>query len=154
MASKFKSFLDSAARTISGTSTPTGKEPTHGAAIEELFPKVDKEIDGEDCDHDCESCTVKLPRGWDIDEQDQMYGVIKGWSTHVLVATGKSDWVRDVEDEKGSVMEAFGQCGVKPSNGVSLVGKMAKYECARSCLSVLLRRHPIRSSFTDSMASG
>lgn len=31
-----------------------------------------------------------------------------GWSTHLLIATGKSDWVRDIADEKGSVMEAVG----------------------------------------------
>lgn len=35
----------------------------------------------------------------------------------MLVATGKTDWVRDVEDEKGSVMEAFGKSVAKPSNG-------------------------------------
>ena len=36
----------------------------------------------------------------------------------MVVATGKTDWVRDVEDEKGSVMEAVRDCGVKPDNGV------------------------------------
>ena len=36
----------------------------------------------------------------------------------MVVATGKTDWVRDVEDERGSVMEAVRECGVKPSNGV------------------------------------
>ena len=38
-----------------------------------------------------------------------MYGAIKGWSRHLIVATGKTDWVRDVEDEKDSVMEAVGK---------------------------------------------
>lgn len=28
---------------------------------------------------------------------------------HAIVATGKSDWLRDVEDEKGSVMMALGK---------------------------------------------
>lgn len=89
--------------------------------ITNLFPKVDPEIDGEDCDHDCSSCVVKLPKGFKIDEEDQLYGHVKGWSTHVLVATGKTDWVRDVADEKGSVMEAIEKkADIKPSNGVYL----------------------------------
>lgn len=110
MSSTIKSLLNSARDTISGASrTP----------IEELFPKVDPAVDGDDCDHDCQSCDVKLPRGFKIEEDDELYGFVKGWSTHILVATGKTDWVRDVEDEKGSVMEAFGNSHVKPSNGVS-----------------------------------
>lgn len=87
-----------------------------------LFPKVDPAIDGEDCEHDCESCTIRYPAKWSIDEDEELYGYVKGWSTHMLVATGKSDWTRDVEDEKGSVMEAMAGCGVKPSNGVSARG--------------------------------
>ena len=31
-----------------------------------------------------------------IDEEEELYGHVKGWSTHLIVATGKSDWVRDV----------------------------------------------------------
>jgi hypothetical protein len=45
---------------------------------------------------------------------------VKGWSTHLIVATGKTDWVRDVADEKGSIMEAVDKGDAKPSNGVSL----------------------------------
>lgn len=74
-----------------------------------LFTRTKAEVDGEDCLHDCSSCTVKLPRKWSIDEEDKLYGFIKGWSRHILVATGKTDWVRDVEDEKDSVMNAVGQ---------------------------------------------
>lgn len=61
---------------------------------------------------------MKYPRGFKIDEDDRLYGEIKGWSTHLIVGTGKTDWVRDVADEKGSIMEAVGKAG-KPSNGVS-----------------------------------
>ncbi|MCJ1472146.1 hypothetical protein MMC13_000793 [Lambiella insularis] len=82
-----------------------------------LFPKVDPAVDGEDCDHDCTSCTIKYPAKFSIDETEKLYGMVKGWSTHMLVATGKSDWVRDVEDEKGSVMAAVGKCKVQPTNG-------------------------------------
>jgi len=92
--------------------------PAESTPIKELFPKVDPAVDGENCDHDCDSCVVHLPKGFKIDEDDKLYGYVKGWSTHVLVATGKTDWVRDVADEKGSVMEAIGKkADVKPSNG-------------------------------------
>ncbi|PSK35944.1 Actin patches distal protein 1 [Elsinoe australis] len=83
----------------------------------ELFPKTDSEVDGEECLHDCETCTVKYPKKWSVDEDDPVYGHINGWSTHLLVATGKADWVRDVSDEKGSVMEAVRDSKVQPSNG-------------------------------------
>ena len=89
-----------------------------------IFPTTDPSIDGEECLHDCETCTVHLPRKFAIDETDKLYGEINGWSRHVIVATGKSDWVRDVADEKGSVMEAVGKWkeevekAGKGSNGV------------------------------------
>lgn len=119
MSATIKSLLNSARESLSGTTTPTPGTPPNATSIEQLFPKVNPAIDGEDCDHDCESCEIKLPKGFKIDEDDKLYGHIKGWSTHVLVATEKTDWVRDVQDEKMSVMEAFGKSGVKPSNGVS-----------------------------------
>ena len=83
-----------------------------------IFPTVDPAIDGEDCDHDCETCEVKLPKGWKIDTEEKLYGHVNGWATHMLVATGKTDWVKDVTDEKGSVMQAVRDCGAEPSNGV------------------------------------
>lgn len=119
MASTFKSFLDTARQTISGASTPAPGTPAENTPCESLFPKVDPAVDGEDCDHDCSSCVVKYPKGFKIEEDDKLYGYVKGWSTHILVATGKTDWVRDVADEKGSVMEAIEKkADVKPSNGV------------------------------------
>ena len=83
-----------------------------------IFPKVDPEVDGEDCDHDCATCEIQYPKGFKIDEGEKLYGHVNGWSTHILVATGKTDWVKDVSDEKGSVMEALRDCKVEPSNGV------------------------------------
>lgn len=113
----FKSLFNSAKQTLSGASP---------APITSIFPKVDPAIDGEDCDHDCASCVVKLPKGFKIDEEDELYGHVKGWATHILVATGKTDWVRDVADEKGSVMEAIEKkANVKPSNGVCLLNLQA-----------------------------
>lgn len=91
---------------------------TTTAAEGTLFTKVDPAIDGEDCDHDCASCTIQYPSKFDIDTKDKLYGNVKGWATHLLIATGKTDWVRDVADEEGSVMEAIEKNGLKPSNGV------------------------------------
>ncbi|KAK7446877.1 hypothetical protein CaCOL14_000178 [Colletotrichum acutatum] len=108
MTSAFKSFVTGAKKFALGTA--------HGVSALDLFPKTDPAVDGEDCEHDCESCHVKYPKGFKIDEGDELYGMVKGWSTHALVATGKSDWVRDVADEKGSVMEAIGRAAA-PSNG-------------------------------------
>lgn len=86
-----------------------------------IFPKVNPAIDGEDCDHDCATCEIQYPKGFKIDEEEKLYGHVNGWATHMLVATGKTDWVKDVSDEKGSVMEAVRDCKVEPSNGVRTV---------------------------------
>ncbi|OIW24876.1 hypothetical protein CONLIGDRAFT_663676 [Coniochaeta ligniaria NRRL 30616] len=114
MAVGFKSLLESAKKLAIGGDAEAEKKH---AEISELFPKVDPAVDGEDCDRDCDSCVVHYPRNFKIDEEDVLYGFVKGWSTHVLVATGKTDWVRDVADEKGSVMQAIDHAKVGPSNG-------------------------------------
>ena len=88
--------------------------------VQQLFPKTDPTIDGEECLHDCESCTIHYPKKFSIDEDEKVYGGVSGWSTHLIVGTGKTDWVRDVADEEGSVMEAVGKSKVQPNNGVSL----------------------------------
>ena len=107
----FRSILSSAKALAVGNSGSKATKP------EDLFPVVSKEVDGDDCDHECATCTITYPRNFKIDEEDELYGQIKGWATHVLVATSKTDWVRDVADEKGSVMQAI--AGAKaPGNGV------------------------------------
>jgi hypothetical protein len=111
MAAGFRALVNSAKKLAIGDSGSKADADT-------LFPAVDKAADGDDCDHDCASCSVRYPKGFKIDEDDALYGFVKGWSTHVLVATGKTDWVRDVADEKGSVMQAIGNTK-GPSNGVS-----------------------------------
>ncbi|KAI4130025.1 MAG: hypothetical protein LQ338_001959 [Usnochroma carphineum] len=97
--------------TNSSTSIPKLCDSFVKALEGTLFPKVNPAIDGEGCDHDCESCTIKYPAKFKIDEDEELYGQVNGWATHMLVATGKTDWVRDVSDEKGSVMEAVRDCG-------------------------------------------
>lgn len=58
----------------------------------------------------------------------------------MIVATGKSDWVRDVADEKGSIMEAVDNCGVKPTNGRLMISasNMPLPEHDRDSTTVLL----------------
>lgn len=84
-----------------------------------IFPKVDPEVDGEDCDKDCSNCTIRYPSRFKINNQRQLYGHIKPFTTHVLVATGKTDWIPKVGKERGSLMEAFKQ-STKPESGVRL----------------------------------
>ncbi|RMZ77022.1 hypothetical protein DV738_g4591, partial [Chaetothyriales sp. CBS 135597] len=72
-----------------------------------LFPKTDPAIDGDACLHDCDTCTITYPRKFDVDESDKLYGHVSGWDTHLIVGTGKTDWVHNVAHEKGSVMEAL-----------------------------------------------
>lgn len=74
-----------------------------------LFQPTDPAVDGEECLKDCANCSITYPKKWSIDEDDKLYGQIQGWSRHLIVATGKTDWVRAVEDEKHSVMEAIGK---------------------------------------------
>jgi len=100
------------------TDSATSGSFTKASTPAKLFPSTDPAIDGEDCLHDCQTCTIKYPSKFSIEEDDEIYGHIGGWDTHLVVATGKTDWVRDVSDEVGSVMEAVGKADVKPSNGV------------------------------------
>ena len=127
------SALSSAFRRGKTFLTPTSSSTNLGngftkAPEEVLFPKIDPSIDGEDCEHDCESCTIKYPAKFKVEESDKLYGHVNGWATHLLVATGKTDWVRDVTDEKGSVMEAVGKFGVELANGVSIMIQTGRFK--------------------------
>lgn len=122
MTSALKKLYNKFTPTNSTASLPTLKDGrlfTQAKTSDALFPPTDPDVDGDDCLHDCASCTVKYPRNFSIDEEEKLYGHVQGWSTHLIVATGKTDWVRDVADEKGSIMEAVEKSDVKPSNGVS-----------------------------------
>ncbi|KAL6717592.1 hypothetical protein ACLMJK_005507 [Lecanora helva] len=101
--------------------TPRGSTESIPQSKSYIFPKVDPAIDGEDCDHDCATCEIQYPKGFKIDEEEKLYGHVNGWATHMLVATGKTDWVKDVSDEKGSVMEAVRDCKVEPTNGTLML---------------------------------
>ncbi|KIW58463.1 hypothetical protein PV05_02975 [Exophiala xenobiotica] len=106
-----KSLLHSSSSSHHASGFKTVKTET------DLFPATRPEIDGEECLRDCDSCTTHYPNKFSIDESDKLYGHVKGWSTHLVVGTGKTDWVRDVTDEKHSVMEAVGKAGLQRRNG-------------------------------------
>ncbi|KAL2838769.1 Sucrase/ferredoxin-like-domain-containing protein [Aspergillus pseudodeflectus] len=72
-----------------------------------IFPTVDPKEDGIDCKKDCANCTIEFPAKVKIETSLPFYGHIKQFHTHVLVATGKSDWKEKVENEPGSLMEAI-----------------------------------------------
>ncbi|ATY59607.1 sucrase ferredoxin-like family [Cordyceps militaris] len=108
MAVSLKSIMSS----VLGKGGAEGPTP-----ILELFPKTDPAVDGDECLHDCDGCSVKYPRNFKIETEDYLYGQVKEWATHAIVATGKTDWVRDSADEKGSVMEAIEHAPHKPTNG-------------------------------------
>jgi hypothetical protein len=112
----FRSLFDSARRLVVGGGPHDGPARTASSAGE-LFTATTPAVDGDDCAHDCASCTIKYPRGFKVESADTLYGFVKGWSAHILVATGKTDWTRDVADEKGSVMQAFDRAGRKPAHG-------------------------------------
>jgi hypothetical protein len=67
----------------------------HAPTENDLFAPTTVEVDGEDCLHDCEGCSTKYPAKFSIDQSKDLYGHIKAWDRHVLIATGKSDWVSD-----------------------------------------------------------
>ena len=113
------SFLKNTFARLTSSHSPADSGCGTAKTPEQLFPKTDPAVDGEDCLHDCASCSVKLPNKWSIEESDKLYGHVKGWETHAIVATGKSDWIRDVTDIKGSVMHALDHSKVQPTNGVS-----------------------------------
>jgi hypothetical protein len=132
MTATLKNLAYKLSSTLSSSDVPTLKkdgEFSKAKGTADLFPTTDPAVDGDDCLHDCASCTIKYPRKFEIDETEELYGHVKGWSTHLVVATGKTDWVRDVADEKGSIMEAVDRGSVQPSNGVRTSLKYSHMRC-------------------------
>lgn len=91
-----------------------------GRTSDYLLPKVDPAKDGPDCLQDCADCTTQFPSKVKVETSKPLYGHIKAFHSHVLVATGRSDWREKVEQEKGSLMEAFEQPAAKSKHGVCL----------------------------------
>lgn len=91
-----------------------------GRSPDYLFPQVDPAHDGPDCLKDCADCTTQFPDKVKIETLRPLYGQIKGFHSHVLVATGRSDWKEKVGQEKGSLMEAFEESSAKSKLGVRI----------------------------------
>ncbi|GAB1208822.1 hypothetical protein APSETT445_007585 [Aspergillus pseudonomiae] len=92
-----------------------------GSRHDYIFPTVDPKQDGPNCKLDCADCTVHFPSKVKVESSRVLYGHIKEFHTHVLVATGKSDWTERVENEKGSLMEAFDSSSNKSKHGRIMV---------------------------------
>ena len=89
-----------------------------GSGDDYIFPTVNPNRDGVDCTKDCANCTVNYPSRLKIDMVKPMYGRLKPFGAHVLVATGKSDWAQKIEDVKGSLPEALHSSSAKLDRGV------------------------------------
>ncbi|KAI5837454.1 Sucrase/ferredoxin-like-domain-containing protein [Morchella snyderi] len=101
----------------------TAGDAAGGVTKDTLFPLVTCEHDkkdaaeAEECDHDCAACPQVAPDGTSgygrafdkigVDHDEELWGGVKKYSRHVIVATGEMDWIRDVEEIPGSVMEAL-----------------------------------------------
>ncbi|KAJ5220363.1 hypothetical protein N7468_009567 [Penicillium chermesinum] len=89
-----------------------------GRSTNYFVPKVDPKVDGPDCLHDCASCTTHFPDKVKVETSLPLYGQIKEFHSHILVATGRTDWKEKVEHEKGTLMEALNQPSAKSKHGV------------------------------------
>lgn len=70
--------------------------------------EIAKEFEIASCSpSDCESCTHKYPSSLSIDKDMPLWGTVKPWQHHLLVATGKTDWVHDVTGESGTLAHAL-----------------------------------------------
>ncbi|KAH9482609.1 Altered inheritance of mitochondria protein 32 [Psilocybe cubensis] len=58
------------------------------------------------------------PRRFDIDMDTQMLGSVKPYHRQVVISTGKSDWERDITDDKLSLAAAIGEVvsGLSPKS--------------------------------------
>lgn len=85
-----------------------------------IFPTVDPESDGPDCQKDCADCTVKFPSKLKIETLAPLYGRIKPFGAHILIATASSDWEPKIQEVKGSLAQAFDVNSSVSNQGVCL----------------------------------
>ena len=90
MAASLKGLLN---RLTPNASTSDLSGFSKAKAPTQLFPQTNPAEDGDECLHDCETCTIHLPKNFKIDEDEALFGHVKGWSRHIVCATGKTDWV-------------------------------------------------------------
>ncbi|KAK9455717.1 Sucraseferredoxin-like protein [Dipodascopsis uninucleata] len=85
-------------------------------AASSVLPVVD---DG--CKFECDSCMGKYPSSLKIDTTTPLWGSAKPWRSHLLIATGKSDWTHDIADEKGTLSAVLGHWSPKDAPGRVIV---------------------------------
>lgn len=83
-----------------GTSTEPQLKP-----VTDLLPAAPEE-----CLQECSSCPDYPRSFWraGIERDSALYGGVKKWDLHVLVSTGRDNWMHDVEEE-GGVLTAVGK---------------------------------------------
>jgi len=105
--------------------TATIFSPTEPPAVtkETLFP-----LAPDACNHDCSACPSTSGSGYGrqfdkigVDHSGSLWGLVNAYSTHVIVATGKSDWIRDVKEIPGSLMEALHKRAKEAKNGPMMI---------------------------------
>jgi (2Fe-2S) ferredoxin len=103
--------------------SPTEHTPSPAITKETLFP-----LAPDACNHDCSACPSTSESGYGrqfdrigVAHGGDLWGLVKAYSTHVIVATGKSDWIRDVEDIPGSLMQALRKRAKEAKNGRMMI---------------------------------
>ncbi|PIG88990.1 sucrase/ferredoxin domain protein [Aspergillus arachidicola] len=86
------------------------------ASPQYIFPTVDPKTTVSNVATTAQIAVI-WPSKVKIDTTLPMYGYIKQFHAHVLVATGKTDWMGKVEQEKGCLMEAFKSDGGESKHG-------------------------------------
>ncbi|KAK9462894.1 Sucraseferredoxin-like protein [Lipomyces oligophaga] len=51
------------------------------------------------CPLDCSTCTTKYPRTLKVDRDTPLWGSVKPWKRHIILATGKTDWTHGMDAE-------------------------------------------------------
>lgn len=74
-------------------------------------PSIEQEIEkkgfsNSDCSFDCSSCSSKFPASVSIEEKDQLWNSTKEYGLHIVVASGKTDWLHDACLVSGTVGNA------------------------------------------------
>ncbi|PPQ95474.1 hypothetical protein CVT26_008502 [Gymnopilus dilepis] len=61
------------------------------------------------CADPCDLGHEAYPRRFDIDMDTQMLGSVKPYHRQIVISTGKSDWGKDITDDKQSLAAAFAE---------------------------------------------
>ncbi|KAJ3500059.1 hypothetical protein NLJ89_g9958 [Agrocybe chaxingu] len=68
------------------------------------------------CSDPCDLGHDAYPRRFDIDMDTDMLGSVKPYHRQIVISTGKSDWERDITDDKNSLASALLEVSTKPTS--------------------------------------